>query len=252
MVVFLGQQTDSTPMIWSIVLLLLGCLAWVLTRFWHDSTQQSKAAATLSIEEKGFDYRLTPITPLTEDNVRKSIPSPYQPWSSGKFAMTMGIKQAAQNDWLQIDRHYFEEQALRRHLLQTQREEVLQILPGTEDACLETLEFTVAFLTRRFPEFFHHPNGDKAFVCNELTSMTFRVLAPLNEHPLVIAAQLVMEDLNLLMQGFGDDPDEHYLVASFSMAPAGWVLRERIGWPLWKVHSPVPMWQEKLRKPIQK
>ena len=36
------------------------------------------------------------------------------------------------------------------------------------------------------------------------------------------------------------------------MAPAGWRLDERIGWPLWKIHGPVPLWQEKLRKSIER
>lgn len=36
------------------------------------------------------------------------------------------------------------------------------------------------------------------------------------------------------------------------MGPAGWYLEERIGWPLWKIHSPVPLWQEKLKKSVEK
>jgi len=36
------------------------------------------------------------------------------------------------------------------------------------------------------------------------------------------------------------------------MAPAGWCIRERIGWPLWRIHGPVPKWEEKLRKAMEK
>lgn len=40
--------------------------------------------------------------------------------------------------------------------------------------------------------------------------------------------------------------------ASFTFAPAGWYIQERIGWPLWKIHAPVPLWNEKLRKSMQR
>lgn len=40
--------------------------------------------------------------------------------------------------------------------------------------------------------------------------------------------------------------------ASFTMAPAGWYISERIGWPLWKIHGPVPIWDVKLRTPVEK
>jgi hypothetical protein len=36
------------------------------------------------------------------------------------------------------------------------------------------------------------------------------------------------------------------------MAPAGWYIQERIGWPLWKIHGPVPMWDAKLKKAMGK
>ena len=40
-------------------------------------------------------------------------------------------------------------------------------------------------------------------------------------------------------------------VATASLFPAGWSIEERIGWPLSKVHGPVPHWQEKLHKPVE-
>jgi hypothetical protein len=36
------------------------------------------------------------------------------------------------------------------------------------------------------------------------------------------------------------------------MAPAGWSIEERIGWPLWRIHGPVPSWDQKLRKEMEK
>ena len=36
------------------------------------------------------------------------------------------------------------------------------------------------------------------------------------------------------------------------MAPAGWDLEERIGWPLWRIHNPVPTWDVKLLKSVER
>ncbi|KAK3623421.1 hypothetical protein LTR56_021597 [Elasticomyces elasticus] len=192
------------------------------------------------------------VSPVIGFNVDAQLPHPYAPWSGGKFQMTMGIRKTQEDSWLQLDNRYRQEQSLREHLLEKKRAGVLQYLDGSEDACRESLEHIVAFLTRRFPDLFFWSSKDPDFLCNGITGDIFKVVDPLEQHPLEIAARLVMEDMNLLIQGAGPDPDEHYLRASFSMAPAGWYLQERIGWPLWKIHTPVPMWEEKLRKPIEK
>lgn len=125
--------------------------------------------------------------------------------------MTMGIQKTAQEEWLDLDNRYWDEQALRRTLLQNEHDEVTQVLPGSEPACIEALEFIVSFLTRRFPHLFFHPDGKRDYVHNVLTKMTFRIRQPFEAPPLEVAAQLVMEDLNLLIQGFGPDPEQHYL-----------------------------------------
>lgn len=49
--------------------------------------------------------------------------------------MTMGIRKMPEEDWLIIDNKYEEEQELRRYLLETNCDGVMQVLPGTEDAC---------------------------------------------------------------------------------------------------------------------
>lgn len=58
-----------------------------------------------------------PIRALLDFDVNTTKPYPYRPWSSGKFAMTMGIQKVALEDWLQLDNCYVKEQAFRRELL---------------------------------------------------------------------------------------------------------------------------------------
>lgn len=114
-------------------------------------------------------------------------------------------------EWLLLDNQYSKEQALRTHLLENQRREVFQYRPGSELACKEMLEEVVSFFTRRYPQFFYHPNGETDKIHNALTKKTFRIHEPFDIHPLEVAAQLTMEDMNLLVQGGGADPDQFYL-----------------------------------------
>jgi hypothetical protein len=151
------------------------------------------------------------IPPLLDFDISPANPHPYRPWSSGKFVMTMGIKKIAQEDWLMLDNKYFQEQLLRRELLAQNREGVMQILPGAEAACVETLELIVYFLTKRYPRLFYRPPGKPDYIHNSLTNRTFRISAPYDVTPLEVAAQLIMEDTNLLVQGFGEDPEQYYL-----------------------------------------
>lgn len=163
----------------------------------------------------------------------------------------MGIRKMPEEDWLVLDNLYEMEQEFRRSLIKNHRKGVWQTLPGSEEAVDETLEYIVKFLTKRYPQYFQYPNGNRSYIHNLITNKTFKIVAPYDDPPIEVAAQLVMEDINLLIQGDKDDTD-YYLRASFSMGPAGWDLEERIGWSLRRMHYPVPMWQDKLRKPMEK
>ena len=48
-----------------------------------------------------------------------------------------------------------------------------------------------------------------------------------------------------------DRADIEERAATASFFPAGWDIEERIGWPLGKIHGPVPLWQEKLHSPVE-
>jgi len=173
--------------------------------------RQHRAQRQTGADRDGDVTKATEIRPLLNLDVANTQPYPYRPWKSGKFVMSMGIQKVRPEEWLHLDNRYWQEQELRRGLLTTHREKVMQILPGAEAACAEMLELVVSYLTQRFPELFFHPSGKPDHLYNSLTKRTFRVSPPYEIPPLEVAAQLVMEDLNLLIQGLGDDPEQHYL-----------------------------------------
>ncbi|KAH7419997.1 hypothetical protein BKA64DRAFT_31206 [Cadophora sp. MPI-SDFR-AT-0126] len=224
------------------MLLVVYFQCFIVKKIWTHWIWTKKAGPKL-------DFRAVPA--LNDFDMSKTTPRAYRPWKAGKYNMTMGIRKMPEEDWLVIDNLYKKEQEVRLHLLQTNYEGVLQCLPSATDACKEALESIVNFLIQRYPLQFWIPKSKPGYVHNAITSKTFRFIEPYDQHPLAIAAQLAMEDINLLMQGTGDAVNEHFLQASYSFAPAGWYIQQRIGWPLWKIHKPVPFWDQRLRKAME-
>jgi hypothetical protein len=73
------------------------------------------------------------------------------------------------------------------------------------------LDYVVNFLTKKYPRLFVPVPEKPGYLHNCITDLTFMISKPYEMHPLEVAAQFVMEDLNILMQGAGDDPEQHYL-----------------------------------------
>jgi hypothetical protein len=117
--------------------------------------------------------------------------------------MMMALRKMEDQDWLLVDNLYLPEQQFRRDLLSTNREGVMQILPGMDDVCEELLETVVHFLLERYPEYFQRE--DKAYIYNAIMDERVRVVKPWDRNPLEIAACLVMEDINLLVKGKDDE-----------------------------------------------
>lgn len=179
--------------------LVPACISYTVWHFWTIRHQDTKA----SILQK--------YNPTTGVDVKTIVPRVYRPWKAGKFYMTMGLQKMPEDDWLLLDQCYLEEQQLRRELLEKCPNEVMQVLPGSHDACVETLEMMVEFFTTQFPQYFSFTDRSRHYIHNRLTDKVFRVVEPFEEQPLAVAAQLCMEDMNIMIQGAGDDPDEHYL-----------------------------------------
>jgi hypothetical protein len=151
------------------------------------------------------------IKPLPCFNVEKTEPHRYRPWKAGKYNMTMGIRKMPEEDWLIIDNKYVEEQNLRTRLLEDNPEEVMQVLPTAEEACEEALDCIVSFLTKRYPSHFQYLIDKPGYIHNKITNRMLKVTKPYEQHPLAVAAQLTMEDINLLIQGLWQDPRNYYL-----------------------------------------
>lgn len=162
-------------------------------------------------ETKRSTLDFSKIQPLLGFDHSTALPRAYRPWKAGKYNMTMGIRKMPEDEWLIIDKLYTEEQKFKEYLLERDIQAVLQCLPDAEAACTETLECVVNFMTRRYPDHFILLKGQPGYIHNAITRKTFRITKPFEQHPLVVAAQLAMEDINLLLRGSEGESQDYHL-----------------------------------------
>ncbi len=124
----------------------------------------------------------------------------------------MGTHTLDLDHWFDFDEHFDAELALRRRLLEEQREEVLALLPSAEDAAEETLALVRSWVGERGRD----------------TSTT-------DSNPLAAAGELVQDDLCLMVQRDGD----WHLDGGMLCFPSVWRLTEKLGKPTGEVHAPV-------------
>lgn len=188
-----------------------------------------------------------------------------------KFRITMGLRRLDERNWLTVDRNYSREHDIRKSLLEERRNEVIQCLPESKDACVEALEVVAEFLCERYPDMFvMEKRSRKKRVHNRKTGETF-VVGDDKESidPLEIAVRLAMEDLSILMK---NEEGEYYVyvkqwnpfriktkttnnwisAASATLFPVGWTVQNRIGWTISQMHDPVPEWKSKIGHSVNK
>lgn len=183
---------------------------------------------------------------LAAAGVHASLPpvAVHLPFEAGPYRMAMGLLACEPDDLIVIDTLYPAELALRRTLLAEQRAEVLAALPEAEDACAELLEVLAELLPRRFPDWFVRAGGRLE---NRLTGEAC-ALGATGVAALEAAGRLVQEDLCILQLREGVP----FLTAGVLCFPGGWRLVEKLGLPLAQVHAPVPIYPDRLARPVDR
>ena len=114
--------------------------------------------------------------------------------------------------------------------------------PGSAAARGETLAMMIEHLTRVYPDWFDHAG---ATIRNRLTGEAWNVP---DYDPLELAGRLVQEDLCLI-----ELPDGvPFLTAAVLCFPSRWLLHEKLGRPLAEVHAKVPLYGERLARPVDR
>lgn len=147
-------------------------------------------------------------------DVKRMAPYPAQPIKGReRYRVMMDIRKLDAQNWLTLDKNYLEEHRVRGHLLRERRDEVVQCLPESTEACQEALEEVSEFLCERFPNMFSksvHQNEEIIENCMNGEKFNISELARSKKLPdaLEAAVRLTMEDLSILMM---NEDDEYYL-----------------------------------------
>lgn len=166
----------------------------------------------------------------------------HLPFEPGPYRMAMDLVSVAEADWFELDQRYWEETAERRRLLASAHGEVFAALPVSGAARREALEVIVAALTLHHPDWF---SCDDGVVRNHLTGECWELGVV---DPLELAGRLVQEDL-CLIQNESDGP---VFTAAVLCFPSRWRLMDKIGKTLPDVHGPVPLYAERLARPVDR
>jgi hypothetical protein len=158
--------------------------------------------------------------------------------------MSMDLTAAPERTWFEIDALYPDELRQRRALLADRHADVFAALPESEAARAETLTCVADHLCRQHPTWFQ---TDAQRLVNRLTGETWDLASPTCD-PLELAGRLVQEDL-CIVQHADDGPRFTAAVLCF---PSRWRLRDKIGKPLQAVHGPVPLYADRLARPVDR
>jgi hypothetical protein len=117
------------------------------------------------------------------------------------FRITMGLRKLDEWNWLTVDKNYMKEHQIRHNLIRNERNNVLQCLPESQDACVEVLEVVTSFLCERYPGMFQTKRYGQGTEIRNLKTEEAFVFDDAHDtmDALEIAARLTMEDLSVLM-----------------------------------------------------
>ena len=168
---------------------------------------------------------------------------PYAPFADGRWRLTMGLLSLDLNDWIQLDDDYQDQLAEKERLRAERHGEVFAALPGSLSGQTEVLRLLADHLPNRFPGRFERGGGDL------VTPDGRRIpLGEDDEAPLDRAGRLVQEDLCLMAPG----PEGYVLAAASLCFPGGWRLADKLGRPMMGIHDPVPGYDRKLARPVDR
>ena len=166
------------------------------------------------------------------------------PFDKGRFRLSMGIVALDLDEWLQPDEYFYKELLEKETLLANQKSEVFQSIQGSQLAQQEVLDLIIDYMNTFHSELVRI-DGDKIFVDGIKRNFSRKEFT---EMPLDLAGRLVQEDLCLMAPG-----DTGYTLEAASLCfPSRWRLIDKIGKRMVDIHSPVPDYENKLARPVDR
>lgn len=173
------------------------------------------------------------MTPILQSHL------PFAPWMDPRTARLPGVLPLQGDRWTVVDDAYAGQMVERDRLIATKPLLVHALLDTARDASAELYDALLASLRTQSGYRFA---SDTAFRPDG-------VEVPLDpDQPLLTLGRLIQEDLCLLEHHDG----EHVLTGAILCFPAGWMLAQKIGQPMTRIHGPVNTYDADIAKRVQR
>ena len=165
----------------------------------------------------------------------------HKPYLDGQGGVKIGLSPIPESKWLEIDDKFIEEIHLKKELLETNRNQVLQIAENCEEEQNEILESILDYLQKFHSDKFKITQ-DSVYIKSTNDSYKLNQF----KNPIELASLLVQEDLVLMTPR----EDKFYLEAASLSAPSHWSLSEKFSKSLMDLHDGVPGYKEDIGKRV--
>ncbi|MCY3875504.1 MAG: DUF3445 domain-containing protein [Rhodobacteraceae bacterium] len=164
---------------------------------------------------------------------------PVRPWSEERTRRLPGLNPLNPRHWLVVDDVYGEQMSYRDHLVEHHFPGVFACLDVAGNAAAELLELVIETVTEirgfcRKKNIVTRPDGVSVRLDGR--------------HPLATVGRLVQEDFCILQKS----GTEHVLTAGILCFPASWSLGEKLCRPLTSIHQPIPEYDDRVARGVQR
>jgi hypothetical protein len=166
---------------------------------------------------------------------------PYS-FLDGPYRLAMGLHALAEPDWLDLGSDAAHQMAERRRLLAERPAEVLAALPESVPAQRELFALVLEHLAQRYPDRWRR---DGAALVDLASGER---IPPDPAEPLMTLGGMVQEDFCLMQAGAAG----YRLTAAVLCFPTHWRLADKLGRPLDTIHAPVPGFDVRLGRPVDR
>ncbi|GMM30371.1 hypothetical protein DAMA08_031160 [Martiniozyma asiatica (nom. inval.)] len=214
----------------------------------YSQTKRAKKGSRYSDSENpDIPPEPTPLY-ITPENVKTRDDRPWRPFR-WPYHQTMSIFKLDVNNWLDMDKYYYEYIKEKERVYHTYGKDNIDWLPGSEESCLELMEMVKSHMMKRYPLLFTtQDNGEH--VKNELTGEILDFSLPLKDHPLIYVSKMAKEDFYIVHKC---DDGQHRLMAAAVPFPGGsFGIKYKLGKTLDVIHTEVPYYETKLKPSMER
>ena len=238
---------------WSILLAVLVAV-WALYSFLSVYVRNTSTRSSLSLDDNaGTSTNQAKtnqgIRPVHDPDPLRVLPVRYRPYEH-QGHVSMGIKKLSREDWIRIDCGYLKRIRERERLLDQKPELTIGTGPLVDSAIEELYnEVMVEYLPKRYPTIFSVSEG----ICkNKVTKSCYPMSSSRlsTNQMLRIMGTNVEEDFYFMCP---DPQDGLFRLRGYvACFPGGFLSPARLGESVRELHQPVPGYEERLAKSVDR